>query len=348
MAVYVQLAGAVGPEATTVEVPVQPSGVAVAEMLSGDRARVQEAAALLEEHEADRDGFLYQAVREQLLSAMRDPAQTARVRVSAGDGLALVGDPRFRPDAWHLPDKPLLGFVEIPEGPFLMGTHREDIPSLLEQFGGDRGWYESEVPQCQVELPTYYIAHYPVTVAQFRAFVEASGHKPADETSARGLDNHSVTWVNWHDALVYCEWLTEKLRRWKGTPEPLATLLREGGWTVTLPSEAEWEKAARGTDGRVFPWGDETDPERANYGETVIGSMSAVGCFLYKEYPYDPKGGREDLDMTGRRVVRGGSFAVRRRFVRCAYRYRVDPGYLYGDQGFRLAVACVGGNSAVR
>jgi formylglycine-generating enzyme required for sulfatase activity len=107
------------------------------------------------------------------------------------------------------------------------------------------------------------MARYPVTVAQFRAFVEASGYQPQDGDGLRGLPNHPVVNVIWYDALKYCEWLTDRLRSWEGTPEPLAILLRPEGWWVSIPSEAEWEKAARGTDGRIYPWGDEPDPIRA-------------------------------------------------------------------------------------
>jgi len=180
-----------------------------------------------------------------------------------------------------------------------------------------------------------------------------------------------VVWVAWYDALAYCEWLTEQLRAWEGTPEPLATLLREQSWRVTLPSEAEWEKAARGTDGRVYPWGDEPDPNRANYDETGIGTTSAAGCFpggvsvygvedlsgnvwewtrsLWGEdwsnpafgYPYNPTDGRENLEASRdvHRVLRGGSFGSNRRNVRCAYRFGNLPSYWGRGLGFRVVVS---------
>jgi formylglycine-generating enzyme required for sulfatase activity len=179
--------------------------------------------------------------------------------------------------------------------------------------------------------------------------------------------------VSWHEALAYCDWLTQELREWDGTPEPLSTLLREEGWVVTLPSEAEWEKAARGGEGkRRYPWGDYPEPNRANYGDTGIGTTSAVGCFpggaspagvedlsgnvwewtrsLWGEdwqepnfdYPYDSEDGREDLeagDDVGR-VLRGGAFGYTVIHVRCAFRdYRLNPLYRYGDYGFRVVVS---------
>jgi hypothetical protein len=123
-------------------------------------------------------------------------------RCQAGDVLAQLGDPRFRADAWYLPAEPLLGFVEIPAGPFLMGSDTKRDPDA----------FDAEVPQHEVRLPRYFIGRYPVTVAQFRAFVEASGHRPKDEASLQGFPNHPVTDVNWDEVLEYCEWLTARLR----------------------------------------------------------------------------------------------------------------------------------------
>jgi formylglycine-generating enzyme required for sulfatase activity len=82
--------------------------------------------------------------------------------------------------------------------------------------------------------------------------------------------NHLVVWVNWHDAVAYCNPLTACLREWSGTPEPLATLLCTKVWRVILPKETEWGKAARGIDGRAYPWGNDPDPDWANCGTTDI------------------------------------------------------------------------------
>jgi formylglycine-generating enzyme required for sulfatase activity len=215
----------------------------------------------------------------------------------------------------------MLGFVEIPEGPFVIGE------------GDD---------QHELTLPTYYIARYPVTVAQFRAFVEDSGYEPDTLRSLRGVDNHPVRYVTWYDALAYCKWLTQKLREWVKMPEPLATLLREEGWVVTLPSEAEWEKAARGTDGRRYPWGSEPDPERANYDDTGIGTTSAVGCFPGGRSPYgveDAGGNVWEWVVDDPGVLRGGSFPYPGLLVRCAIRYGVDPYSRNYDNGFRVVVS---------
>jgi formylglycine-generating enzyme required for sulfatase activity len=299
----------------------------------------------------------YQDVQQWLVAGMQaDRTLNPRERVAAGDQLARLGDPRFRADAWSLPDEPLLGFVEIPAGPFVMGTREEEIPGLLERYGGEREWYERETPQHTVDLPGYYIARYPVTVAQFRAFVKDSKYEPGDPDSLRGMDNHPVVWVNWHDAQAYCEWLTGQLRAWEWTPDPLARLLRKDNGRIMLPSEAQWEKAARGplegsNPGRIFPWGNDPDPNRANY-ERAIGRTSTVGCFPGGAGPYDIEdlsgnvwewtrtqwqenyaGYQPDLPVEDRAVVRGGAFSNYERLVRCASRYPNYPlnrSYLIG------------------
>lgn len=147
--------------------------------------------------------------------------------------------------------------IWVPPGPFLMGSDR-----AIDSQASD-----NELPQHQVTLPGYWIGRYPVTVAQFKAFVEESGHRPADRDSLRGPDDHPVVNVTWHDALAYCRWLGAKT-----------------GLLVTLPSEAEWEKAARGTDGGIYPWGnDPPDDSRCNFGGRV-GQTTPVGR-------YSPRGG---------------------------------------------------------
>ncbi|RLC75407.1 MAG: hypothetical protein DRJ03_20915 [Chloroflexi bacterium] len=313
------------------------------------------------------DAALRREQAERLVKALTDPRLNVPglLRARAGDTLARLGDPRFRPDAWFLPDEPLLGFVEIPAGEFLMGSDKQQ----------DDKADDDEQPQHPVTLPAYYIARYPVTVAQFRAFVEASGHKPKDEDSLKGVGTHPVVNVTWHEALKYCQWLTEALRAWEDTPEPLASLLRGEGWVITLPSEAEWEKAAswaeeqrsggaeRRGQKRRYPWGNDPDPERANYSDTGIGTTSAEGCFPggaspyglldmagnvwewtrshWKGYPYDPADGREDLragdDVP--RVLRGGAFFNTGYLVRCAFRSLNDPYNRLRNYGFRVVAA---------
>jgi len=304
-------------------------------------------------------------VQAWLVALVERSAQNPRERAAGGNILGRLGDPRFLPHAWYLPDEPLLGFVEIPGGSFLMGSDQERDPKASEL----------EMPQHQVTLPRYYMARYPVTVAQFRAFAvdvcayePKNPYEPTDPDGLKGLGNHPVSYVSWHDSLAYCRWLTEKLRAWKGTPEPLATLLREGkdgeaAWRITLPSEAEWEKAARGTDNRIYPWGDEPNPNRANYGKTGIGSTSAVGCSpggaspygcldmagnvwewtrtLDHAYPYTTDDDSEGLEpgKDKLRVLRGGAFDGTAWSVRSAFRGANFPAGRVNLIGFRVVLS---------
>jgi formylglycine-generating enzyme required for sulfatase activity len=294
---------------------------------------------------AQRNAALLRRVQGWLLSILERDLLPAVERVTAGNTLARIGDPRFRgKEQWHLPADERLGFVEVPAGPFTMGE------------GGE---------ERKVKLPEYFTGRFPVTVDQFRAFVEESKHRPDNEKCLKGIGNHPVVHVNWFDAMAYCDWLTGKLRDWEGTPGDLAALLRKPrgkAWRVTLPSEAEWEKAARGADGRTYPWGEELDPERANYYKTGIGATSAVGCFgggespcgcldmagnvwewtrsLHKKYPYDPADGREDLkDKKGPRVLRGGAFNGAESDLRCANRWGYSPDYALDYGGFRVVLS---------
>jgi formylglycine-generating enzyme required for sulfatase activity len=210
----------------------------------------------------------------------------ARERAAAGDALARLGDPRFRADAWYLPDEPILGFVEVPAGAFLMGSDKEHNPAG-----------NAEVPQHSVDLPTYYVARYPVTVAQFRDFVRESRYQIEGLYGRlNGLDNYPVVFVSWHDAVAYCGWLTARLREWSDTPPDLARRLCGAGWEVRLPSEAEWEKAARGMDGRIYPWGDRMEPNGGNYQETYIYHTGTYDSAIGRTIAVQRAGWRQTAD----------------------------------------------------
>jgi len=287
-------------------------------------------------------------VPDRLVALLRLGRLSSVERVEAGNVLGKLGDLRFRADAWYLPDERLLGFVEVHKGPFILGSDESKDPDAEEK----------EMPQHWVDLPTFYMMQYPVTVAQFRAFVEDSGYRLDDPDGLRDIDNHPAVWVSWNDAVAFCHWLTDRLREWEETPEPLATLIREKNWRICLPSEAEWEKAARGEDGNIYPWSGEAEPDRANCRETGIGEVSPVGCFpkgkspfncfdmagnvwewtrsLYEKFPYDPDDGRENEDAEGPRVLRGGALLDPVEFARCAYRDWDDTDCRDGDSGFRI------------
>lgn len=304
---------------------------------------------------------LLDRARTLLSRLIRGNHLTTLERIAAGSTLSALGDSRFRSNFWGLPKDEghgieKIGFVKIEAGPFWMGSD----PSR------DKSAMDREQPFHSLELPTFYIGRYPVTVNQYRIFAEDSGLKLSQAWQKYNtVRNHPAVLVTWYDAIAYCRWLTSKLRQ-------NFSLIREKGWCFRLPSEAEWEKAARGDDGRIYPWGNRPDSERSNYYDTKIGTPSPVGSFptgaspygcldmagnvwewtrsLWGRewekqafgYPYDPaNSAREDesADEGTKRLLRGGSYLFNPDIVRCAYRYRVDPRYANFNWGFR--VACV-------
>lgn len=257
----------------------------------------------------------------------------------------------FRADAWYLPDAPLLGFVEIPAGTFTMGSHPGEDPLAF-----DIEWWGEGRVQGEVELPTYYLARTEVTVAQYAAFLRASGHPVVEPAALSAPPDHPVTHVSWPDAVAYAAWLDGALRSGTGIDSELSTLLANG-WRVVLPNEAEWEKAARGTDGRIYPWGDEPRRDRANYrgrGTAPVGSLPCPECAFpvldlagnvwewtrspYRPYPFVP--GVEGVDLTSEAlwVMRGGSFGDPEQMIRAANRGAADPGARRPFIGFRVAL----------
>jgi formylglycine-generating enzyme required for sulfatase activity len=257
----------------------------------------------------------------------------------------------FRADAWFLPDAPLLGFVEIPAGPFTMGSDPGADPLAF-----DIEWWGDGRVQGTVDLPTYYLARTEVTVAQYAAFLTESGHPLVDPAGVAAPPDHPVTHVSWPDAVAYAAWLDGALR---GAPEraPEVAALLADGWTVALPDEAEWEKAARGVDARVYPWGEEPRADRANYRARTtapVGSFPCPECAYpildlagnvwewtrspYRPYPF--RRGVAGIDMTSEAlwVMRGGSFGDPEQMLRAANRGGADPGARRPFIGFRVAL----------
>jgi formylglycine-generating enzyme required for sulfatase activity len=223
-------------------------------------------------------------LRARLLDIMEGNHLPAVERAQAGINLSALGDPRFNSDLWHLPADETLGFTLIPAGKFLMGSDDRD----------------DEKPQHEVPLPDFWMARYPVTVAQFKAFTEATKYS-FDYWQYNYIATHPVVAVTWYEALKYAEWLDKELRQHaekqvkSGVKNPLWQGLAEGNLHITLPSEAEWEKAARGGSprllgegrgGEVYPWQGGFDPDKANTSETKIGDPSVVGCFPAGASPY--------------------------------------------------------------
>ncbi|MEZ4622664.1 MAG: SUMF1/EgtB/PvdO family nonheme iron enzyme, partial [Caldilineaceae bacterium] len=225
----------------------------------------------------------------------------------------------------------LIGFdwVTIPAGRFLLGSDPQQ----------DIHMFEDELPQLMLYLDTYRISKIPITNAQYKLFMVATDHVAPfhwrDYEIPEGLENHPVVNISWSDAEAFCEWAG-----------------------VRLPTEAEWEKAARGPSGQIYPWGNELpDATRCNF-DLTIGMTVTVGSYPAGASPYGV------LDMAGnvwewtatpwldtyhnylveltklpqktlRRVLRGGGFR-NIEFVRCAARSWDLPNQHYRDLGFRV------------
>ena len=159
------------------------------------------------------------------------------------------------------------GMVLIPAGEFIMGSNKVDTEGKAAEFGTVKPWYLDEHPQHKVNLSNYFMDKYEVTNAAYKPFVDATGSRPPENWPAGkippGRENYPVAYVNWYDAERFCKWAGKQ-----------------------LPSEAQWEKAARGTDGRDYPWGNEFDATKANTGDTGIGDLAPVGHFEAGKSPY--------------------------------------------------------------
>jgi formylglycine-generating enzyme required for sulfatase activity len=233
--------------------------------------------------------------------------------------------------------------ILIPAGEFLMGSEPQQ----------DQEAQDDEQPQHFLYLADYYLAKTPVTNAQYAVFVRAT-HQQGPEywrerRPPRGVEDCPVVYISWFDAMAYCRWLSE------------ATVK-----TYSLPSEAEWEKGARGTDGRIYPWGNEWDKTRCNSNEGGQNNTTPVGTYpqgaspyglldmagnvldwtrsLWGDYPYPRDkvrlAQREDLQAgeDKHRVLRGGAFNSISWLARCAFRYGINPYSRYRYLGFRVVV----------
>jgi formylglycine-generating enzyme required for sulfatase activity len=222
--------------------------------------------------------------------------------------------------------------VRVPAGNFIMGSTN----------------FPNEGPLHTIYLPDYAIGRYQVTNYEYLAFVQDTGRKPPQHWEGNmypsGLGDHPVVYVDWSDAVAYSLWLGEK------TNKP-----------YRLPSEAEWEKAARGPDGRTWPWGDEWSTSKCNCRENNYNRTTPVGQFspdsdspygiadlagnvwewcatLYKPYPYHADDNHENMSAAGERTLRGGCFLTDNKLVRCASRHNLLPNSRDRNIGFRIVV----------
>ena len=294
-------------------------------------------------------------LQERLVTLVSNGLLSPRERAEAGVVLGTLGDTRSGVGVQEgLPD---IDWIEVPAGPFVMGSDK----------AVDKEAYDDELPQfeCRLIQRPYRIARYPVTVAQYALFTAAGGYgarrywtdagwrwreeEKIDGPEAWGerfeTPNHPQVGVSWYEAMAYCNWLAGKL-----------------GFAVTLPTESQWERAARHTDGRIYPWGAEFVEGNCNSHEAGVGATSAVGIFPsgkaqcgamdmagnvwewcrsrwledYKDYEAKAK----DLDVVegdAARVLRGGCFLNYRWVVRCAVRSGGSPDLRDFGAGFRPA-----------
>lgn len=265
-----------------------------------------------------------------------------------------------------------LELIHIPAGEFLMGSD----PAI------DSNATAHELPQHTLILDAHFIGRTPVTVAQFETFVKATGYKTTAERYGHGYNlvkdqweaingahwrsplggesmveqksTHPVTLVSWFDALAFCDWATEVTQH-----------------TVYLPSEAEWEQAARGVSGLIYPWGNDNPTDKLCNFDSNIKDTSAVGTYSPRgdspfgcsdmagnvlewtrslwgkemdkpefQYPYSKdKDERENIQASDeiRRVVRGGAWDDDREGIRSAYRIPNPPVSRNNLLGFRVA-----------
>ena len=225
----------------------------------------------------------------------------------------------------------------MPSGGFVMGSDPRK----------DKLAQPNEQPQHQVSLREFLIGKYPVTNRQYQSFVKSTGHRPPRNWKngqiPAGKEAHPVVRVNWQDASAFCEWAGEV-----------------SGYTLQLPSEAEWEKAARGTDGRIYPWGNQApDARLCNFDKNVndttpVGSYSPQGDSpygasdmagnvwewvadwygetYYKNSPANNPGGPPIGNF---RVLRGGSWTNSDFHLRTSNRDNYDPTSSGNVDGFR-------------
>lgn len=300
------------------------------------------------------------------------PLQT---RVDAGDVLGILGDPRLAEEVW----------LEVPPGKFPMGTSPEDHKKLVKRYDEDTAvLVEDEVSDEPIYVGAFRIGKYPVTNQEFGRFIDAHGYatreywsaggwtwlqqKPRDEKAQPDYwdnplvgirkPNYPVVGVTWYEAVAYCNWRTKRLQE-------AGQLGRDE--VIRLPTEAEWEKAARGVDGRWWPWGNKWDPDRANtrmnrfstnfftspvgiypHGASPYGTLDMAGnvwewtSSLYKPYPYTTEDGREDMSAKGLRVLRGGSRVSAVVEARSVHRFGSLTDYKSVDVGFRCVRALQG------
>ncbi len=269
-------------------------------------------------------------------------------RVEAGSVLGWLGDPRFQVRRSAASDTPFIlpPVVTVEGGPFEMGSHLRESGAFEEEYS-----IATNYGRHTVVLAEFQIGRYAVTNLEYRCFIQATGRKPPGHWNngeiPGGLENHPVVNVSWWDALAYCQWLS-----------------KVSGQSVRLPTEAEWEKAARWDRPRqqsyVYPWGDAWHLSCCNTFEEGLRNTASVGIYpnnaspsgaldmagnvwewtasSFKTYPYQPGDGREDPASPAPRILRGGSWYDRQNLARCAFRNAARSDHSTFSIGFRVVI----------
>lgn len=247
--------------------------------------------------------------------------------------------------------------ILIPEGDVIMGTSDEQVDDLLLKEEWAEEWYANDMflveqPQHAVHVQAFEISRFPIKNKDYYLFTWETGYRvPRTWLGFHYSEeegDHPVAGISRRDALAYCEWLSKHISK------------KIPGAVYRLPTEVEWERAAKGDDDRIFPWGNTFDPWRCNTLESGRRGTAEVGIFSLggdspfgvndmvgnvmewtgtslRPYPYDPNDGRENPNSMEECVIRGGSWYYSRKLARCSARESVLPTFTSPALGFRLA-----------
>lgn len=243
--------------------------------------------------------------------------------------------------------------IFIPHGNVILGTSQKQVMNLIEteewaEEWQEKGHFRIEQPQHIVEIPGFEIAAAPITNAEYNLFVWETNYKPPKYWFGfkfpEGLGDHPVVGVTKEDAEAYIQWVNSELKT-----------------NFRLPTELEWERAARGDDARIYPWGDVFDPWRCNTlesgkklttpiasyspgGDSPFGVTDMVGnvwewtSSYLDPYPYKSHEIQKSAgDNQSKCVVRGGAWYYSRKLARCSVREGVISSFQSPALGFRLA-----------
>jgi formylglycine-generating enzyme len=229
--------------------------------------------------------------------------------------------------------------ITIPAGAFLMGTSEAEAARAAVPVA------DNELPPHRVFVEAFYLSALQVTNAEYARFLAATSNTPPPHWNEADFSDprQPVVAVSWFEAVTYCEWLSAQTGR-----------------TYRLPTEAEWERAARGgSESKLFPWGDDPPQSRPNYAErwlrgpepVATAAPNAYGLldmcenvhewcsdwFSADYYAASPERNPQGSPAGERRSSRGGSWRHHVKISRCAARSSIPPSFQYADYGFRVA-----------